>query len=103
MSVSIVRVLDAIAALRYTPWSNGDTTMMPRWVLTDELCRAMPDVPHKVLHAKLSKMLRRGYVIGCDCGCRGDWEIAERGAAVDPPFDRPGWFEHVPGRNRTLT
>lgn len=31
--------------------------------------------PEKVLRAKLSKMMKRGLINGCDCGCRGDWHI----------------------------
>jgi len=25
---------------------------------------------------------RRGLVTGCDCGCRGDWELTAAGLAV---------------------
>ncbi len=33
------------------------------------------EIPEKVLHAKLSSMLRRGLIHGCSCGCRGDWHV----------------------------
>lgn len=32
-----------------------------------------PDVPEKVLLAKLRRLIRAGKLNGCDCGCRGDF------------------------------
>lgn len=39
----------------------------------------MGDVPDKLQLAKMSRLLKRGFVGGCDCGCRGDWEITDLG------------------------
>lgn len=41
---------------------------------------AMPTgtIPKLVL-AKMRMMIRRGVVDGCDCGCRGDFVITEKG------------------------
>ena len=42
--------------------------------------QAMPkDVPPKLVHAKMNMLLRRGVIDGCPCGCRGDYEITEKG------------------------
>jgi len=41
-----------------------------------------PPVPAKVLLAKMRSLYRRGLVGGCDCGCRGDWEITDVGLAL---------------------
>lgn len=38
-----------------------------------------PEVPEKVLRAKLRAMNKKGLVHGCGCGCRGDWYISETG------------------------
>jgi len=35
--------------------------------------------PPKLLLAKMQKMGRKGLVDGCFCGCRGDYEITEKG------------------------
>jgi hypothetical protein len=41
---------------------------------------AMPEwVPTKLRRAKMNQLIRRGLVEGCPCGCRGDYEISEKG------------------------
>jgi hypothetical protein len=43
---------------------------------------AMPvDVPGKLVIGKMRMLMRRGLVDGCDCGCRGDFEITPKGIA----------------------
>lgn len=43
------------------------------WHIAD----AMPEIPLKVITAKLRKMAQRKRVRGCWCGCRGDWTIVD--------------------------
>lgn len=52
-------------------WSRSSS----RWHFEE----AIPDVPRKVLLAKLASMIRRGIIDGCTCGCRGDFQIKEAG------------------------
>ena len=41
---------------------------------------AMPaGTPVKLQKAKMAMLIRRRAVIGCACGCRGDYEISEKG------------------------
>lgn len=43
---------------------------------------AMPDdVPDGVVLAKMRRLIKRGLVDGCDCGCRGDFVITDAGRA----------------------
>lgn len=35
------------------------------------------DIPIKVLQAKMGSLIRRGFVDGCPCGCRGDFRLVE--------------------------
>lgn len=42
----------------------------------------MPEVPEKVFIAKMSGMIKRGLSGGCACGCRGDYEITDKGLAM---------------------
>ncbi len=38
-------------------------------------------VPYKVALAKMRALMRREFIGGCDCGCRGDFEITDKGLA----------------------
>ena len=41
---------------------------------------AMPQgTPDKLVLGKMRMLMRRGLVTGCDCGCRGDFEITAKG------------------------
>jgi hypothetical protein len=42
---------------------------------------SFPDVPFKVLLAKARKLVRRGLLDGCACGCSGSFEITYAGSA----------------------
>lgn len=44
--------------------------------------QAMPEgTPEKLVLAKMRTLIRRKLVKGCDCGCRGDFEISDQGLA----------------------
>lgn len=50
---------------------------------------AMPKgIPDKLYLAKMRQLLRRGLVTGCGCGCRGDWEITDKGLAFIGSVER---------------
>lgn len=36
-------------------------------------------IPRKVVLAKMKKLVKRGLVAGCACGCRGDFKVTEKG------------------------
>jgi hypothetical protein len=40
-----------------------------------------PETPHALVHAKMRRLMHRGLVDGCDCGCRGDFELTDKGRA----------------------
>jgi hypothetical protein len=37
--------------------------------------------PKKLLWTKVKSMVKRGLIDGCTCGCRGDFELTEKGRA----------------------
>lgn len=42
--------------------------------------RAFPlGIPGKLVRSKMRGLINRGLVSGCACGCRGDFEITEKG------------------------
>ena len=59
---------------RWSTW--GDSSFMP--TVQD----AMPaGTPHKLQLSKMKALHRRGFIGGCLCGCRGDFEITDLGLA----------------------
>lgn len=55
-------------------WGNGYS--MPT------VSSAMPPgLPDKLQLSKMRNLIKRGLVAGCDCGCRGDFEITNKGLA----------------------
>lgn len=54
----------------------------PHWVFTWNLECLMPIFPSEVILAKASALMRRGLLTGCDCGCRGDFELTRAGAQL---------------------
>lgn len=52
------------------------------WCFNNErdVRKVMPiNIPAKLPLAKMRQLIRRGLVSGCTCGCRGDFEITEKG------------------------
>ncbi|ASR85681.1 hypothetical protein SEA_AMGINE_81 [Mycobacterium phage Amgine] len=69
------------------PWGNalrGDVTRVLGGVpLDSQLARGeVPGVPWKVVLAKFRRVAGRGLADGCDCGCRGDWSLTDKGRAL---------------------
>lgn len=48
-----------------------------RWAFYGDLMSALPGIPYKVLRAKADKLIRRGLLDGCACGCRGDFRMPQ--------------------------
>lgn len=45
------------------------------------LCHVMPGLDYRLRTAKMASLKRLGLVDGCECGCRGDWHILDKGLA----------------------
>jgi hypothetical protein len=59
-------------------WNDGRFS----WGHGDEKVFETPlssEVPYKVVHAKLKSLNKRKLIGGCACGCRGDFEITDKG------------------------
>jgi hypothetical protein len=48
----------------------------------DDLSEGVPGVPWKVSLQKAKRLIKRGLMGGCDCGCRGDYYLTEAGKAL---------------------
>lgn len=84
--------IDDAAVLTFLAQHQG------RWSTWDEGYGYMPTVrdamppktPPKLQLAKMRQLMRRGLVGGCDCGCRGDFEITDAGLAlINQPRTKP--------------
>nr|WP_046285030.1 hypothetical protein [Mycobacterium sp. UM_NZ2] len=94
------------------------------WAMRDDVTRVLggldrqapvrsdevPGVPWKVVLAKFRRVNKRGLVDGCDCGCRGDFELTTKGrllladaviaatdayiASVDCMLGFPAYIDH---------
>jgi len=52
------------------------------WEGERSVCNAVPPgTPEKLILAKMRNMISKGLVDGCSCGCRGDFEITDKGRA----------------------
>lgn len=70
-------ILEFLAAIPNNEWAfNFPLDISPnRSVLA-----AMPEsVPHKLAVVKMARLIDRGLVSGCGCGCRGDYVITQAG------------------------
>jgi hypothetical protein len=66
------------------PYENGRRRTWGNWCFGDggDVRSVMPPLPSdKLALAKMRQMIRRGVVGGCPCGCRGDFEITDKGRA----------------------
>jgi hypothetical protein len=50
----------------------------PENIGTAQGTEEVPGVPHKVVLAKAARLIKRGLISGCACGCRGDFERNDR-------------------------
>lgn len=67
-----------LGAVRNTPGVNdwpGSWRM--RWDVQTALEAVVGSLPEKLFLAKARKLMARGLLCGCDCGCRGDYLLPE--------------------------
>lgn len=80
------------------PWKKSHTSVydtFPHWVNRSYLECLMPIFPPEVILSKARSLIARGLMTGCDCGCRGDFELTDSGrqairdAGFEVEQDRP--------------
>lgn len=67
---------DMVAAVAHIQEVKGS------WANVGEVEAHFPDFPPKVVVAKLARLIKRGLLTGCTCGCRGDFEVTEKGGGL---------------------
>ncbi len=60
-------------------WCNWYPQSYDKWYNLS-VRNAMPsNISDKLVLSKMRQLIKKGYVDGCDCGCRGDFEITDKG------------------------
>jgi hypothetical protein len=49
------------------------------WVNTWDFEPPYAELPSNLFRAKMGQLIKRGLLTGCNCGCRGDYEITNKG------------------------
>jgi len=63
-------------------WTVNNSNRWANWYFGDDadVHPAFPqDVPDKLVHAKMNRLIARGLLDGCTCGCRGDYVVTAKG------------------------
>ena len=75
--IDFLKAVDALSRTQPNTSYLGDW-MLPRWVMRYELEYFGPE---RVVLAKAKKLMNRGLLDGCPCGCRGDFVVTDDGQA----------------------
>lgn len=51
-----------------------------------QIFNVWPEIPDKVINAKLANLIKKGLVDGCTCGCRGDFHLTDEGRVALAKF-----------------
>jgi hypothetical protein len=49
------------------------------WVNTWDFEPPYSELPDNLFRAKMGQLMKRGLIDGCNCGCRGDYELTDKG------------------------
>ena len=49
------------------------------WVNSWDFEPPYSELPDRLFRAKMGKLIAKGYLTGCPCGCRGDYEVTSKG------------------------
>jgi hypothetical protein len=63
----------------WTFWGDDNRLSWPSESMIYTISFPIENVPRKLIHSKWKSLIRRGLIGGCDCGCRGDFEITDKG------------------------
>ncbi|AJD82306.1 hypothetical protein PBI_KESHU_86 [Mycobacterium phage Keshu] len=82
--VRMLRAIDEAQRVMYGVAMRTDVTRILGGLAPDAPVPsdAVPGVPWRLVLAKFRRVAGRGLATGCDCGCRGDWELTPEGARL---------------------
>ena len=72
VAVFAAKDVDAVEVIYVIALLEAESNIgVSRWSLNE----VFPEVPEKVMLAKLRRLIRSGKIDGCVCGCRGDFTL----------------------------
>jgi len=75
-----VKDISTIDILKFLQKHDGKWCTWGKGYSMPTVADAMPEgTPEKLQLAKMKNLIEKELVIGCDCGCRGDFEITLEG------------------------
>jgi hypothetical protein len=75
------KVLSTIGDLMAATYRERPMADRYLWTMVWDIEKHFPDVPKRVLAAKLEALVKRKLIDGCTCGCRGDFFLLPAGRA----------------------
>ena len=74
VTISDLQFVQAVAHLR-KPWDDGEGW---HWVMLWEISEYLAIHPNRI-RSKMRRLMGRDLIDGCNCGCRGDIHLTEKG------------------------
>ncbi len=90
--VAFLEAVERFNRGQYTPADEPTTEAWefwagrPKWATVAEMSHVL-NAPWRVTLAKARKLIRRGLMEGCTCGCRGDFNVAGTPISWGPDRD----------------
>lgn len=82
----VLKHLERHGGIGCTVWRGEDGAPINE---SSALIAMPPQTPEKLARAKMVMLKRRGLVDGCECGCRGDWELTPAGRQLLASLKKP--------------
>jgi hypothetical protein len=75
--MALIDAICAIPKIHKLQWDGFE--MRKTWANTADIFALWPDIPQKVILAKLRNLDKKGLVDGCACGCYGGFTVTDKG------------------------
>jgi hypothetical protein len=82
--LSTLKILQFLAQFDHSQWKSWWANLPDKDWGDWSIANQFPEINQSnevVLLRKMSRLISKGYVNGCDCGCRGDFYITDEGRA----------------------
>jgi len=64
------------------------------WVCSWDFEPPYSELPDNLFRSKMGKLIDKGYVTGCNCGCGGDYQVTDKGRELISANTIEGEIQH---------